>query len=104
MASLYPDMVSDVLCRYPSFIDALRDLDDPLTLVHLFATLPAERHYDIPSRTVERCKRLVMEWQAYVARTNALRKVFVSVKGFYYQVGRGAGGSLFGQLPGHGQC
>eukprot|EP00877_Chromochloris_zofingiensis_P002990 jgi/Chrzof1/12692/Cz07g04070.t1 len=71
--------------RYPSFIDALRDLDDPLTLVHLFATLPAERHYDIPSRTVERCKRLVMEWQAYVARTNALRKVFVSVKGFYYQ-------------------
>lgn len=26
-----------------------------------------------------------MEFQAYVVRAHALRKVFVSVKGFYYQ-------------------
>jgi pescadillo protein len=26
-----------------------------------------------------------MEFNAYVVRTNALRKVFVSIKGFYYQ-------------------
>jgi hypothetical protein len=34
---------------------------------------------------VHRCRRLVLEWNAYIARTSALRHVFVSVKGFYYQ-------------------
>lgn len=27
----------------------------------------------------------MLEWNAYIARTSALRHVFVSVKGFYYQ-------------------
>lgn len=30
--------------------------------------------------------RLSLEWQAFVTRTHALRKVFVSVKGIYFQV------------------
>ncbi|MCO5611119.1 hypothetical protein L7F22_065369 [Adiantum nelumboides] len=71
--------------RYPSFIDALRDLDDPLTMLHLFATFPAEAAYKIPSATVNNCRRLSLEWQAYVARTHSLRKTFISVKGVYYQ-------------------
>ncbi|KAI5076576.1 hypothetical protein GOP47_0008641 [Adiantum capillus-veneris] len=71
--------------RYPSFIDAVRDLDDPLTMLHLFATFPAEAAYKIPTETVNNCRRLSLEWQAYVARTHTLRKTFVSVKGIYYQ-------------------
>lgn len=66
-------------------MDALRDLDDPLTMTHLFATLPAESTHDIPAKVVANARRLSMEFQAYVVRAHALRKVFVSVKGFYYQ-------------------
>jgi hypothetical protein len=62
-------------------------MDDALTLVHLFASLPAEGRYGIPPDAVARCRRLALEWQAYCARTAALRKAFISVKGFFYQVG-----------------
>lgn len=62
-------------------MDALRDLDDPLTMLHLFAVLPAERAHGIPAPTVALARRLALEWQAWVVRAHALRKVFVSVKG-----------------------
>lgn len=71
--------------RYPSFIDALRDLEDPLTMMHLFATFPAEASYKIPVETVNNCRRLSLEWQAYIARTHSLRRTFISVKGIYYE-------------------
>ena len=66
-------------------MDALRDLDDALTLVHLFATLPAHQKFKIPDSAVHTSRRLALEWQAYVVRTNSLRKTFISVKGFYFQ-------------------
>ncbi|GMH37426.1 hypothetical protein BSKO_05299 [Bryopsis sp. KO-2023] len=73
--------------RYPSFIDAVRDLDDPLTMVHLFSVLPStnSEERDIPVAVVVSAKRLAMEFDAYVVKTHSLRKVFVSVRGFYYQ-------------------
>ncbi|CAG7879326.1 unnamed protein product [Brassica rapa] len=71
--------------RYPTFIDALRDLDDCLTMVHLFAVLPASDRENLEVKRVHNCRRLSHEWQAYISRTHALRKVFVSVKGIYYQ-------------------
>ncbi|CAN1263296.1 Pescadillo homolog [Linum perenne] len=71
--------------RYPKFIDALRDLDDCLSMVHLFAALPAEDRLKIDVARVHSCRRLTHEWQAYVARCHKLRKVFISVKGIYYQ-------------------
>ncbi|XP_075495962.1 pescadillo homolog isoform X2 [Primulina tabacum] len=75
--------------RYPEFIDALRDLDDCLSMVHLFAALPAvDRAVNgekIPVDRVHNCRRLSLEWQAFVSRTHKLRKTFISVKGIYYQ-------------------
>ena len=71
--------------RYPSFGDALRDFDDPLTLTHLFAMLPADKRHGIPAELVNRARALALEFQAYVTKTHALRKVFISVKGIYYQ-------------------
>ena len=47
--------------RYPTFEDALRDLNDPLTLVHLFAVLPAERAHRISPERVHASKRCV-QW------------------------------------------
>ena len=41
-----------------------------------------------PRPQVRLARRLALDWQAYVVRTHALRKVFASVKGFYYQVRR----------------
>ncbi|XVF60239.1 hypothetical protein PTKIN_Ptkin08bG0028800 [Pterospermum kingtungense] len=71
--------------RYPTFIDALRDLDDPLTMVHLFAMLPAIDRLKIEAKRIHNCRRLCHEWQGYISCTNKLRKVFVAVKGIYCQ-------------------
>ncbi|XP_022750547.1 pescadillo homolog [Durio zibethinus] len=71
--------------RYPTFVDALRDLDDPLTMVHLFAMLPAIDRLKIEVKRIHNCRRLCHEWQVYISRTYKLRKVFVAVKGTYYQ-------------------
>lgn len=69
--------------RYPTFIDALRDIDDALCLVVLFASLPSNDR--IPSSLIQNCTRLANEWQLYVMNTHSLRKVFLSIKGVYYQ-------------------
>ena len=69
--------------RYPTFIDALRDLDDALSLLFLFATLPSTTH--VPHKTIALCQRLCHEFQHYLITTNSLRKSFLSIKGIYYQ-------------------
>lgn len=71
--------------RYPQFVDALRDLDDCLTMVHLFAALPVLEREKVAPKRIHNCRMLSHEWQAYISRTHKLRKTFISVKGIYYQ-------------------
>ncbi|KAG5073130.1 hypothetical protein JHK86_008341 [Glycine max] len=80
-----PKIARIIRQRYPRFVDALGELDDCLTVVHLFAALPASESKKIDVECVHKCRRLAHEWQAFVSRTHKLRKTFVSVKGIYYQ-------------------
>ncbi|KAI9797709.1 MAG: mRNA-binding ribosome synthesis protein nop7 [Piccolia ochrophora] len=69
--------------RYPTFVDALRDLDDALSMLFLFANLPSTT--TVPPKTIALCQRLCLEFQQYLIVTNSLRKSFLSIKGIYYQ-------------------
>ncbi|XP_073410907.1 pescadillo homolog [Dendrobates tinctorius] len=69
--------------RYPTFIDALRDLDDALSMCFLFSTF--RRTGKCHVQTIQLCRRLSVEFLNYVVACRSLRKVFLSIKGIYYQ-------------------
>ncbi|KAG7791684.1 hypothetical protein KL910_001810 [Ogataea haglerorum] len=68
--------------RYPSFLDALRDLDDCLNMLFLFSNMPATDK--VSARITSEASKLTNQWMAYIARERLLKKVFVSIKGVYY--------------------
>nr|XP_054749070.1 pescadillo-like isoform X2 [Lytechinus pictus] len=70
--------------RYPTFVDALRDLEDPLTLCSLFSTF--RKNAKVKSEVLPLCRRLVVEFMNYVIASRSLKKVFLSIKGIYFQV------------------
>ncbi|OCK79859.1 hypothetical protein K432DRAFT_435111 [Lepidopterella palustris CBS 459.81] len=69
--------------RYPTFVDALRDLDDALSMLFLFSNLPSTSA--VPSKTIALCQRLCLEFEHYLIVSHSLRKSFLSIKGIYYQ-------------------
>ncbi|KAF1973034.1 ribosome biogenesis protein Pescadillo [Bimuria novae-zelandiae CBS 107.79] len=69
--------------RYPTFVDALRDLDDALSMLFLFANLPSSEH--VPAKTIALCQKLCHEFEHYVIVSHSLRRSFLSIKGIYYQ-------------------
>ncbi|NXO55386.1 PESC protein, partial [Aramus guarauna] len=69
--------------RYPTFVDALRDLDDALSMCFLFSTFPRSGKCHV--QTIQLCRRLAVEFLNYVIASRSLRKVFLSIKGIYYQ-------------------
>ena len=69
--------------RFPTFIDAIRDLEDCLCLCFLYSTFP--KNTRTPVEMVALCRRLCIEFMHFVIESKCLRKVFVSIKGYYYQ-------------------
>uniref|UniRef100_A0A8D0AQR8 Pescadillo homolog n=1 Tax=Sander lucioperca TaxID=283035 RepID=A0A8D0AQR8_SANLU len=59
--------------RYPSFIDALRDIDDALCMCFLFSTFARTGKCHV--QTIQLCRRLTVEWMNYVIASRALKKV-----------------------------
>ncbi|XP_051923296.1 pescadillo [Hippocampus zosterae] len=70
--------------RYPTFIDALRDIEDALCMCFLFSTFARTGKCHV--QTIQLCRRLTVEWMNFAIASRALRKVFISIKGIYYQV------------------
>lgn len=69
--------------RYPTFLDALRDIDDALNMLFLFSIMPITS--SISSKVISTANKLCQEWLAYVSKERCLTKVFVSIKGVYYE-------------------
>ncbi|KAG5921346.1 mRNA-binding ribosome synthesis protein nop7 [Claviceps capensis] len=69
--------------RYPTFVDALRDLDDCLSMLFLFANLPSTS--SVPAKMIARCEKLCLEFQHYLIVSKNVTKSFLSIKGIYYQ-------------------
>ncbi|XP_055712967.1 pescadillo homolog [Phlebotomus papatasi] len=81
----YPELKIDHIVkeRYPTFIDAVKDLDDCLTLLFLFSTFPSLKY--VPRSQSNLCRRLTVEFMHAVIASKALQKVFISIKGYYFQ-------------------
>ena len=60
-------------------------MDDALCMVNLYANLPSGTTDEHDGDRSNRCSKLSKEFQLWVMRSQSLRKVFVSIKGLYYQ-------------------
>lgn len=69
--------------RYPTFIDALRDLDDALCLISLYASFPQHVSLEISKKEIEECQQLYKEFMLYCTVTQVYKKAFFSIKGIY---------------------
>ncbi|KAL0225669.1 hypothetical protein P9112_012993 [Eukaryota sp. TZLM1-RC] len=67
--------------RYPTFERALFELDDALSMIYLFASLPSDQ--GITPERVSNCKSLVSKWEDYIVKSKSLNAAFLSIKGVY---------------------
>jgi len=72
--------------RYPTFVDALRDIDDALCLISLFAQLPQHETLEVNKKDLEQCRILYRDFMLYCTVAQNFTKAFFSIKGIYYRV------------------
>jgi len=72
--------------RYPTFVDALRDLDDALCLISLYAQLPQHMTLDLKKEDIATCTKLYNDFLFYCTVSQCFTKSFLSIKGCYYRV------------------
>jgi len=70
--------------RYPSFVDAIKDLPDCLINVFLFAQVAA--HHPIKEHHITQAQRLVTQFLTYVIEARCLSKAFIATDGIYFEV------------------
>lgn len=71
--------------RYTNFEDALKDLDDCLSTLALFSSLPSHRLFKVDPERIKISRALVDFFKIYVVSKGCLEKVFLAVNGVYYQ-------------------
>jgi len=72
--------------RYPDFEDAVRNLNDPLSMLNLFGLAPAIKKSSAAKvNQIRGYATLAKEFLYYISQTRSLRKAFVSIKGIYYE-------------------
>lgn len=87
------NLVATIKERYPYFIDAVRDIDDAMSMISLYAFLSpevrsdsnVEVHHSLSSALHARALDTCAQWNQYVIKARTLTKGFISVKGYYYE-------------------
>lgn len=86
-------LVATIKERYPYFVDAVRDVDDAMSMILLYAFLSPEVRSDsnvevphsLTSALHEKAVAISSQWNDYVTRARVLTRGFISVKGYYYE-------------------
>ncbi|CBZ51850.1 putative pescadillo family protein [Neospora caninum Liverpool] len=72
--------------RFPTLSDAVADLDDALSTICIFAMLPADNSRGVNAEYCVKAGQLLDEFLVVASQQRALRRVFASIKGYYFEV------------------
>lgn len=71
--------------RYVNFEDALKDMDDCVSNLALFSTLPSHRVFKVDPEKIKISKALIDFFKLYIQSQGLLEKAFLAVHGVYFQ-------------------